>query len=131
MRMLICVLVSLCLCSYAQQSAGQIQTRSGVDPSQFTVEVSSSGTSMPDQRIAVGSNGRFELPSLTNGSYNIRVVDERGSVVGVSIIQSGSFAPIEIRVTGGIARGSAVIARAVSLESLRADPDGKAEREFR
>ncbi len=126
--------VCTCVCALAQftsfNGSGVIQTRAGVDPSQFTIEVSSGTGGMPDQRISVSSNGRFELHNLPQGYVNIRVVDERGTVVGTSGMQSGSFAPVEIRVSAGIARQAAGPPAVVSVESLRADPDGKAEREF-
>ena len=123
----------LCLGATAQDfnAAGVIQTRPGVDPSQFTVEISGSSGSLAEQRIGVARNGRFEARNLPRGSYTIRVVDERGATVGTSFVQAGAFAPVEIHVMAGIARTPAGPARAVSVQSLRADPDGKAEREFK
>jgi tetratricopeptide (TPR) repeat protein len=123
------------LCLFSQSyfnGSGEIQTRPGVDPSQFTVEVSvSGGGSMPEQRLSVAPNGRFELRNLPLGAYSIRVLDERGSTVGTSSFHSSAATPIEIRVQAGIAKQSVGPVRAVSVESLRADPEGKAEREFR
>lgn len=118
-RMGVLWLVSLCL--HAQ--TGVIQTRPGVDPSQFTIEVEG-------QRYGVGSNGRFDLHNLPRGASNLRVLDENGNVVGMSTIAPGGFAPIEVRVSAGMAREAAGPAASVSVESLRADPDGKAEKEF-
>ena len=103
--------------------SGKIQARPGVDPAQFTVEVG-------DQRTGVGSNGRFEFHHLPNGTHNVRVLDERGTVVAVSTVQPGAFAPLELRVSAGIARVANAPAASVSVESLRLDPDGKAEVEF-
>jgi hypothetical protein len=127
--------VCTCVCALAQatnfNASGVIHTKAGVDPSQFTVEVTSDLSGVPDQRIHVGSDGRFDMNNLPRGMVHIRVVDERGSIVATSTLPSGSFAPVEIRVSAGFARGNAGPATAVSVESLKADPDGKAEREFR
>jgi hypothetical protein len=111
---------------------GVIQTRPGVDPSQFIIEVTEGASGMPDQRFSVSPNGRFDLHNLSNGPHTVRVVDQRGHAVGFASIHAGSHSPIEINVSAGVASASAAgPARAVSVESLRADPDGKAEREFR
>jgi hypothetical protein len=119
------LLVSSCLYSQSHfNGSGTIQTRPGVDPSQFTVEVEG-------HRFGVASNGRFDLTNLPRGASNLRVVDESGRVVAISTIHPESHAPVEVRVSAGFARTPAGPAATVSVASLRSDPDGKAEKEFR
>lgn len=116
----------VCSCVFAQNhfsGSGTIHTRQGVDPSQFTVEVDG-------QRFGVASNGRFDLSNLPRGASNIRVLDESGNVVAISTIQPDSHAPIDVRVAAGFAHTPTGPAATVSMESLRVDPDGKAEKEF-
>lgn len=83
----------------------------------------------PPERVLVQSGGRFEVRNLEAGTYNIRVLDERGSIVGgASAATGGMFGPVEIRVAG--APKQVTGSGKISVSRLRADPDGKADREM-
>ncbi len=133
------LILPLCLFSLHAQTmtsiSGEVVVSGGsVDPSRLTVEVvgMQSNMNQSPERVLVGPNGRFEARNLTAGSYQFRVYDDRGNLMGSAVQTAGQqYGNVEIRVNGAAAGSlGSNIGRAISVKNLRADPNGKAEREL-
>jgi tetratricopeptide (TPR) repeat protein len=116
-----------------QVVSGEVLAAPGIDPSRLIVEISPLGSSnQPPERVLVSPTGRFEARNLEAGSYQFRVYDERGTVLGSATQNAGPYyGSVEIRLKSNPNRTPQnIVSRAVSVQSLRSDPNGKAEREF-
>jgi tetratricopeptide (TPR) repeat protein len=116
-----------------QAISGEVIAPPGTDPSRLIVEISPLGNSnQPPQRVLVSPTGRFEARNLEAGAYQFRVQDEHGTLLGSTTQSAGQYyGSVEIRLKANPDRTpQALIPRAVSVKSLRSDPNGKAEREF-
>lgn len=127
------LLLCLCTCLSAQNNAfitGAVIVPEGHDAGRYSVEVvGMSSAGGPPEQVLVQSSGRFEVRNLESGTYTLRVLDERGAVVGgASASTGGMFGPVEIRVGG--APKARVGSGKISVSRLREDPDGKADREM-
>jgi len=128
--------LGLCLAvaSLAQSNiTGEVIAGTGVDLSRLYVEVVPlTQLHQSPERVMVGPNGRFEARNLTAGSYQFRVLDERGNLLGTATQNAGPhYGSIEIRLpSSGRSRNNPVNTGPISVSRLRQDPNGNADREL-